>query len=187
VKTMLRTLAAAAALATTAAAMADDGLRLPATAESATAGWQARFGLTAPAAPTAAEFPSLRSLAVPSAQLLGDYYFTGPGFGGGRVAGGLRATSGLLIGARSPGPAAPGLSLRRADLGGEAAGTLPYVGVGYTGLSVRGGWAFSADLGLVGTTRTPGLQLQRSGPSLDEVLRDLRLTPTLQLGVSYSF
>jgi hypothetical protein len=187
VKTMLRTLAAAAALVSTAAAMADDGLRLPAPAETPTTGWQARFGLTAPAAPTVAEFPSLRSLAVPSAQLLGDYYFTGPGFGGGRVAGGLRATSGLLIGARSPGLAAPGLSLRRADLGGDSAGTLPYVGVGYTGLSVRGGWAFSADLGLVGTTRTPGLQLQRSGPSLDEVLRDLRLTPTLQLGVSYSF
>jgi hypothetical protein len=186
VKTMLRTLAAAAALVATAAAMADDGLRLPA-AETATTGWQARFGLTAPAAPTVAEFPNLRSLAVPSAQLLGDYYFTGPGFGGGRVAGGLRATSGLLIGARTPGLAAPGLSLRRADLGGDSAGTLPYVGVGYTGLSVRGGWAFSADLGLVGTTRTPGLQLQRSGPSLDEVLRDLRLTPTLQLGVSYSF
>lgn len=185
-KTMLRTLAAAAALVAAAAATADDGLRLPAPADIST-GWQARFGLTTPAAPSAAEFPTLRSLAVPSAQLLGDYYFTGPGFGGGRVAGGLRATSGLLLGARSPGPAAPGLSLRRAELGGDSAGTLPYVGVGYTGLSTRGGWAFSADLGLVGTTRTPGLQLQRSGPSLDEVLRDLRLTPTLQLGVSYSF
>jgi hypothetical protein len=185
VKTMLRTLAAAAALAAAAVAVADDGLRLPAAAD--TTGWQARFGLTAPAAPGVAEFPTQRSLAVPSAQLLGDYYFTGPGFGGGRVAGGLRATSGLLIGARSPGLAAPGLSLRRTDLAGDSAGTLPYVGVGYTGLSLRGGWAFSADLGLVGTTRTPGLQLQRSGPSLDEVLRDLRLTPTLQLGVSYSF
>jgi len=187
VKTMLRTLAAAAALCVTAAAMADDGLRLPAPADNTPTGWKARFGLTTPAAPSVAEFPTSRSLTVPSAQLLGDYYFTGPGFGGGRVAGGLRATSGLLIGARSPGLAAPGLSLRRAELGGDSAGTLPYVGVGYTGLSVRGGWAFSADLGLLGTARTPGLQLQRSGPSLDEVLRDLRLTPTLQLGVSYSF
>lgn len=186
-KTMLRALAAAVALTAAGAALADDGLRVRAIPD--TTGWQARFGLTTPAAPGVAEFPTPRSLALPSAQLLGDYYFTGPGFGGGRVAGGLRATSGLLIGSRSPGLAAPagGLSLRRAELSGESAGTLPYVGVGYTGLSVRGGWAFSADLGLVGTTRTPGLQLQRSGPSLDEVLRDLRLTPTLQLGVSYSF
>lgn len=186
-KTMLRTLAAASAAVATAAAMAaDDGLRLPAPAAT---GWQARFGLTTPAAPGAAEFPTARTLAVPSAQLLGDYYFTGPGFGGGRIAGGLRATSGLLIGARSPvlGSPAGGLSLRRAEMAGESAGTLPYVGVGYTGLSVRGGWAVSADLGLVGTARTPGLQWQRSGPSLDEVVRDLRLTPTLQLGVSYSF
>lgn len=182
-KTMLQHLAAAAALATAATAGADTGLRLPADSW----GWQARLGLTTPAAPSVAEFPAARSFAVPSAQLLGDYYFTGPGFGGGQVTGGLRATSGLLIGARTPGLAAPGLSLRRAELGGDSAGTLPYVGVGYTGLSARGGWAFSADLGLVGHARSPGLQWQRSGPSLDEVLRDLRLTPTLQLGVSYSF
>jgi hypothetical protein len=187
-KTMLHTLAAAAAVAAAGAAWAEDGLRLPA---EPLAGWQARLGLTTPTLPHAAEFPSQRALALPSAQLLGDYYFTGPGFGGGRVTGGLRATSGLLFGARAPGlgPAAGGLTLRRADLPTEAsAGALPYLGVGYTGLSARGGWGFSADLGLIGAApRTPGLQWQRSGPSLDEMLRDLRLTPTVQLGVSYSF
>lgn len=191
-KTMLRTWAASAAIAalTSGTALADDGLRLPAGATDV-AGWQARFGLTTPALPAAAEFPTQRTWALPSAQLLGDYYFTGPGFGSGRVTGGLRATSGLLIGARAPGLAAAGggLTLRRAELAESSTATLPYLGVGYTGLSARGGWGFSADLGLLGTPRSPGLrwQQQRGGASLDEVLRDLKLTPTVQLGVSYSF
>ena len=30
--------------------------------------------------------------------------------------------------------------------------TLPYLGVGYTGLSPRGGWSFNADLGLMSLT-----------------------------------
>jgi hypothetical protein len=71
------------------------------------------------------------------------------------------------------------------DAANDAAGAVPYLGVGYTGLSLRGGWGFSADVGLVGS----GVRLGRSvnGTQADELLRELRLTPILQLGVSYSF
>jgi hypothetical protein len=79
------------------------------------------------------------------------------------------------------------LSRRHAGEQADAVGAVPYLGLGYTGLSARGGWGFSADLGLIGSARGQGLQFNRAGPSLDEVLRDMRLTPVLQLGVSYSF
>jgi hypothetical protein len=68
---------------------------------------------------------------------------------------------------------------------GVDASAIPYLGVGYTGMSLRGGWGFSADVGLVGS----GVRLGRpiAGNQVDELLQELRLTPMLQLGVSYSF
>jgi hypothetical protein len=75
---------------------------------------------------------------------------------------------------------------------GEPAGdhTVPYLGVGYSSLVAKSGWSFTADLGVV--SRSPGnvVRLGRvfnGGQSLDEVVRDLRLAPHVQLGVSYSF
>jgi hypothetical protein len=133
-----------------------------------------------------------------SARLFGDYYFTGPGFGAGRVAGGLRATSGLLSGSRAGALSAPTMPSRQglplsltarhaaADGGPDAGPPLAYLGVGYTGVSLRGGWEFTADIGLM----QEGVRFGRNpsaGQPLDELLRDLRLTPVLQLGVSYSF
>jgi len=71
------------------------------------------------------------------------------------------------------------------DVAGDNA-TLPYLGIGYTGLSPRNGWGFSADLGLV--AKNPGNALRAGGgQSLDEMIRDMRMTPLLQLGVSYAF
>ena len=72
---------------------------------------------------------------------------------------------------------------------GEVA-SLPYLGLGYTGLSARTRWSFSADLGLVALY--PG-NVSRMGrvmggtQSLDDLVRDLRLAPLFQLGASYSF
>jgi hypothetical protein len=126
--------------------------------------WQARLGVT-----TTPQLGAPRGSAT-AISLLGDYYFTGPGFGAGRVGGGLRATSGLYVG----------------DTGGSA----PYLGVGYTGASLRGGWGFTADIGLKGlsATSSSGLRLGRApAPAIDDTLRDLRLAPTLQLGVTYRF
>jgi hypothetical protein len=122
------------------------------------------------------------------ARLFGDYYLTGPGFGAGQVSGGLRLTSGLAFG---PAAAAEGSYWQLPSAG--AAGhdrALPYLGVGYTGLSARAGWGFTADIGLGGLRPGEQFRFGRSGPSaaqVENVLNDLRLAPVLQLGVSYAF
>jgi hypothetical protein len=129
-----------------------------------------------------------------------DYYVGRPQFG---QSGGLRVTSGIVLGPRGAvfGPVAtslasgfaansamrPGLPLS-VDPNNENTLAWPYVGVGYSDSSLRGGWGFSADLGLAAqnfglqrTARSLGNQ------SLDDFVHDLRLTPVLQLGVSYRF
>ena len=83
------------------------------------------------------------------------------------AAGGLRATSGAAArpalgrrcGAGSLGLPSGGRqrwSSQRRRLGCRRGrrpnAALPYVGIGYTGLSARGGWGFSADLGVVALT-----------------------------------
>ncbi|MEF7614823.1 hypothetical protein V4F39_12945 [Aquincola sp. MAHUQ-54] len=171
---------------------ADQGLRVDDAAD-AWPRWHTRIGVVGPAARSdlslAAALPRLHS-----AQVLGDYYFAGTGFDAQRIAGGFRATSGLLLGSRSAAlsaaalPSAEGLSVTRswADPSAESGGTVPYVGVGYTGLSVRGGWGFTADVGLMALGG--GLRVGRSNATtIDDLARDIRLTPVLQLGVSYSF
>jgi hypothetical protein len=143
-----------------------------------------------------------------SMSLMGDYYFTRslPGHG---VQGGFRATSGLILGPRAQAwSGQPGLgagsafSVGNRLFGGNTGAvpylrdpstetaTLPYLGVGYTGLSVRGGWSVSADLGLVAQNPSNAGRLGRlfgSGQNLDDFVRDLRMTPMFQLGVSYAF
>lgn len=136
----------------------------------------------------------------PRAQLFGDYYLTGPGFGQGEVAGGLRLTSGLAIGPRRATQGLPPVRLGEGlrgpaslRLGPETDNSriaLPYLGLGYTSLSARDGWGFSADIGLGGLPSGERLRLGRSGPTaaqVENVLNDLRLTPVLQVGVSYAF
>ena len=139
----------------------------------------------------------------PRAQLFGDYYLTGPGFGHGEIAGGLRITSGLVIGPAGPRRATQGLPPVRLGEGPRGASSLrlgpdadssrvalPYLGLGYTSLSARDGWGFSADICLGGIPADERMRLGRSGPTaaqVEKVLNDLRLTPVLQVGVSYAF
>lgn len=157
---------------------------------------------TEPLIPSAVGSISSATLRPKSAALFGDYYVSRPFFG---TAGGVRLTSGLVTGPRGavfgPGQAmaptafgftsasrgAPASSLL-SDANGESTQTLPYVGIGYTGSSVNGGWGFSADLGLA-AENAGNQRLMRSmmSQSLDDTLRELRLTPVLQLGVSYRF
>ena len=137
-----------------------------------------------------------------SLSVMGDYYLSSSLIGAGSV-GGFRATGGVILGPRSQawtGQSSVGnggvFSIGQRALGTAASpygndqavdnATLPYLGVGYSGLSARSGWSFSADLGL--TAQYPGNvgQLGR-GQSLDDVVREMRLAPVLQLGVSYSF
>ena len=138
--------------------------------------------------------------------LMGDYYVT-PSFLGPSRTGGFRATSGLVMGSRGstwavPSPSlgntgsarerrlfgAPGNTLVPGDTTGDTS-TVPYLGVGYTGLSARGGWSFSADLGL-SLNAGSAVKLGRvftGSQSLDDAVRDMRWSPLVQLGVSYSF
>ncbi len=135
-------------------------------------------------------------------RLLGDYYLTGPGFGHEQLTGGLRVTSGLAMGPRDSTRALPasrfdsslqvgvreaGFSLGERNNGRVA---LPYVGLGYTTWSAREGWGLSADIGLGGVRPGERVRLGAGGPTaaqVENVLNDLRLSPVIQLGVSYSF
>jgi hypothetical protein len=133
-------------------------------------------------------------------RVLGDYYFAGNALPAG-FNGGFRATSGLLLGPRGASLAMPsvprtGFALSVSQQGiSPSAGpdtstdnghAVPYLGVGYTGLSLKGGWGFTADVGLMALNPSSGLRL-RSGQSLDDTLHDMHITPVLQLGLSYSF
>jgi hypothetical protein len=167
--------------------------------------WQARLQLNAEFQPATATSSLAVVQAAPRARsgaLFGDYYVARPRLGD---AGGLRLTSGVVVGQRGSlfGPGSPaGLEQSVAatvahslapvpaggDTGAEAMLTWPYLGVGYSGSSLRGGWGFSADLGLA--AQNPGaVRLGRAfgAQPMEDLVRDLRLTPVLQLGVSYRF
>jgi len=159
---------------------------------SASPAWTRTFGPTT---------PGLSGLT-----LMGDYYLTDSLLGPKR-AGGFRATSGVVVGPRSvaaanlgAGSSGSGFNVDRRITGqattalpGDQAvdtPTLPYLGIGYTGLSPRGGWSFNADLGLVSLSPGNAVKLGRflgGGQSLDDTVRDMRWSPVMQLGVSYSF
>jgi hypothetical protein len=114
--------------------------------------------------------------------------------------GGLRATSGLLVGPAIGALGALGgrgfsvesrslASFAPATIGTETS-TLPYFGLGYTGLAPGRQWGFSADVGLLVLNPGPAVRFGRSlsgWNSAEDLMRELRLTPTVHLGVSYSF
>jgi len=162
--------------------------------------WQARLQVFAEPVTLDATALDTASLRPRSASLFGDYYMTRPYLG---QSGGVRVTSGLVTGTRGavfgpglttpPGPfgfstqSRPSLGSTSLDANGDTQ-TWPYFGIGYSDASLRGGWGFSADLGLAAQSfglfraaRSVGSQ------SLDDVVRDMRLTPVLQLGVLYRF
>jgi hypothetical protein len=135
--------------------------------------------------------------------VLGDYYFSRTRLGRGDVSSGFRATSGVLLGQRSMALGTPALAtgqglsltvLRQARIAipgvenaTEGWSAVPYVGLGWSGISQRGGWGVSADFGFTARGTSYGGLRAGSGQSVDELLRELRLTPVLHLGVSYAF
>lgn len=145
-------------------------------------------------------------LKVSGLALMGDVYLSATRA---NAVSGFRATSGLLVGSRSAlwgtrSASAGGLlvvdrrssglvapALHAADLPDDGtASTVPYLGIGYSSLPSRGGWSWTADLGLV--SRAPGnaVRLGRvfsGSQNLDDVVRDLKLAPVVQLGVTYAF
>lgn len=209
----LMIIAAAMALAPWVGAHAQNGLSTAGHGNPIWPQWQGRLalGLMHPAG-----WPSAEALSGPqlsSLSLLGDYYFfrnTPASLTRGAM-GGFRATSGVLLGSASPRllsgwGGASGLSLSKFGLSRQSLGTdtaavgakddaaTPYLGLGYTSISVGGGWGFSADIGLSTLSGRSAVQLGRSGTAptganqnLEDMLRDMRLAPLLHLGVSYSF
>ncbi|MEP7102395.1 MAG: hypothetical protein ABI781_17930 [Burkholderiales bacterium] len=194
-------LAGAMALPFTAAIAADGA----APGQPTWARWQGRLSLGSTSTPwrLGADSPVPK---FSSASLMGDYYF-GRSLASPALLGGFRATTGLMVGPRSMFSAGqPSLTTGNpfsvgsrtfgqavapytSDPAGDA-GTATYLGVGYTGLAVRSGWSFSADLGLLaqgaGAAARWGRSLNNS-QSLDDAIRQMRMTPLLQLGASYSF
>ncbi|MBA3598963.1 MAG: hypothetical protein H0W40_16535 [Methylibium sp.] len=146
-----------------------------------------------------------------SLSLLGDYYFTQQGLApASQYSGGFRASGGLIVGARRAGhgsilPASlsgldSGFSAERRSfslsapltaLDGNDPSThsVPYLGVGYTGLQglkgSGGGWGFSADVGVMALQPRSAVRLGQQ--SIGDTVRGLEISPLLQLGVSYSF
>jgi len=182
-------------------ARAAEGLR----AEDKHPRWQARLQLSSlDSNADATRYIGSRML---SANLLGDYYLTGSGLGG--VRGGLRATGGVLLGPLSMAQTGAGLALGASStqLGQHVAvgqrslsllspspelnepnSSVSYLGIGYTGHALRSGISFSADLGLFNGSSLTGPRLGRSHAlGMEDVLRDMRYKPVLQLGLSYSY
>jgi hypothetical protein len=191
-------------------AAADDGLQAP-PAAAVWPQWQARVTLhlvnatplsgglsSAPLQTRLGDGPAPQRL-LQSASLLGDYTFATPWFGS------FRASGGLLLG--SPGPTsmsgnwgAPGMGLALNSTSSAAAlasaynqdTTSPstYLGVGFSGAAWRSNLDFSADLGLL--AERPGAALSAGRALLgnqgaQNALRELRLSPLLQVGLRYRF
>ena len=135
--------------------------------------------------------------------LLGDYYFSRARLGQGQVSSGFRATSGMLLGQRSLALGTPAMANSQAmavtqlrqprgalpgiESASEPWAAVPYIGIGWSGISVRGGWGVSADLGLAGRSGSNGGLRVSGNQSLDDLLRELRISPMVQVGVSYAF
>lgn len=167
--------------------------------------WQGRLSMSS-ASPAMVRTFGSATTGASSLSLMSDYYLTGSLLGP-KQAGGFRATSGVLIGPRSQAltalgtgsngggfnvdrrTSAQGPGLRPGDPSTDTP-TLPYFGVGYTGLSPRGGWSFNADLGVMSLSPSSAVKFGRllgGTQTLDDTVRDMRWSPVLQLGVSYSF
>jgi len=140
-----------------------------------------------------------------AASVGGDYYFSKNLVDAAAPPSGFRASGALLI--RQPGVSLSDLAwssrattslalpLRQpyaslADPGTQGLSAMPYLGIGYSDYSLKTGWGFWADIGLV--VQSPGnalgmARVMSGTQSLDDLVRELRLSPMLQLGVNYSF
>ena len=188
-----------ALLAAAPLAQAADGLVAPA-AETLWPRWQARIAVQSASVSPLAVSPLYDSgnaqRGVQGGALFGDYYFAKPSFGSFRASGGL--VSGSLSGLPMVNAAAGrllGLSLSSSSqplngVGLDNPGTMPYLGLGFTGSPWHNGLAITADLGLVAERPSAAAGVGRAvfgNQAMDSALREMRLSPVLQLGVRYSF
>jgi hypothetical protein len=197
----LATLFAAAGLAVAAgSSQAGDGLQAPATASSWPQ-WQARLSLQATSLSPLSMNRLLEAAApqrgIQGAALLGDYYFATPNFGR------FRASGGVMLGAQGGAPlmgsAADsrwGLSLSSGGLqslgnaGDPQANTATYLGLGFTSSAWHNSLAVTADVGLMSDRPSAATGMARAlfgNQGSDYSLRELRLSPVMQLGLRYTF
>jgi hypothetical protein len=173
---------------------AGQGLTAP-PAEALWPQWQARFSVQSAGLSALAGTALLDQSAasVKGAALLGDYYFARPALGG------FRASGGLMTGPLGSAPWLSAAAGDRVDLAvnrvgsplltsnADSVATVPYLGVGYTGATWRHGPAITADVGLV-AEHLGGLGRAVFGnQGFESGMRELRLSPVLQLGVRYNF
>ena len=114
--------------------------------------------------------------------LLGDRYFKVPGLNVGSW-GSLRASSGIVVRTHAS-------HTGMFEPARDANSVVPYLGLGYTGLSIKGGWGLNADIGLTAESPSANTRFGRAllgNTAWDSALRELRLSPVFQLGVTYSF
>jgi hypothetical protein len=128
--------------------------------------------------------------------IFGDYYFANRSFGSFRASGGLMAGAigGAPLAVTAPGPrlglSLSGSNLPLAGVGLESLTTVPYLGLGFTGTRWLDGLSVTADIGIVaehgplaGGSRVAVFGSQ----AMDNAVRELRLSPVMQLGVRYTF
>lgn len=153
--------------------------------------------------------PELPGPAPLAASLSGDYYFSTQLADPALPRSGFRASSALLI--RQPGVSLSDLAwssrsaasfgptgqlpthslwVGPAELSAYSVSAMPYLGVGYSDYSLKTGWGFWADVGLV--VQSPGNavgvgRVLWGVQSAEDLMRELRLSPMVQLGVNYSF
>lgn len=195
----LRLMLALCLLGLAGAAAAAQGLAAPA-AENLWPQWQARITLMTSAGSSLALAPLADSGAAPQGlrggALLGDFIFAAPAYGRFRASGGLMNghLGGLPLfsaGANSR----LGVSVQRSALaswapGAESRTTLPYLGLGFSGGAGLDGLAFSADVGMVAERPEAAANLGRAlfgNQGLERSLRELRLSPVMQLALRYTF
>ncbi len=191
---------------------AGQGLATPA-AETWWPQWQARLSLQGASLAPLSPLGGVQAAAAPSAQrgiqgvsLLGDYYFARPAMGHFRASGGLMvgALGGAPVAFGSTAPALAGhqagsrlgLSVLStaspgfATAAGDTAETVPYLGVGYSGMVWRDSISLTADLGMVSERPAAASGVGRAlfgNQGMNQALREMRLSPVLQLGMRYSF
>ncbi len=179
---MFATIAALAAFTTHAA----DGLVAP-RADTLWPQWQVRISVLTPT-PSMLTTPGAdRGSAAKGLQggaLLGDYYFNNTA-----SLGGFRASGGLLTGGLG-GQSLVGTGSPAYPPGADSPVTVPYLGLGFTGAAWRTGLAVTADFGLIAERATAAVGLGRAvfgNEGVDRSLREMRLSPVMQLGMRYTF
>ncbi len=179
-------------------AIAGNGLVAP-TAEMLWPQWQARVALyTATTVPISLTHPldgGMPQRYWQGGSVVGDFFFARPTFGSFRAVGGVvfGAQGGLPLLTVSAGPRL-GLSVQgiaqATHVGVDTIGALPYLGLGFSSGVWSNTLSVSADVGFVAERPGAAAGLGRAllgNQALDGAVRELRMSPLLQLGVHYRF